>query len=63
MLNFGLPEVSDSKAQRLKVLENFLLEADAAGRICVLIVDEAQKAASGGFGRNSAPRQLDHREA
>ncbi len=43
MLNFGLPEVSDSKAQRLKVLEHFLLDADAAGRISVLIVDEAHK--------------------
>jgi general secretion pathway protein A len=43
MLNFGMPVVSASKAQRLKVLESFLTRADQDGRVCVLIVDEAHK--------------------
>jgi len=43
MLNFGIPQVAASKAQRLKVLEKFLTTADAAGNVSVLIVDEAHK--------------------
>ena len=43
MLNFGIPAVAASKAQRLKVLERFLTLADSEGKVCVLIVDEAHK--------------------
>jgi general secretion pathway protein A len=43
MLNFGIPDISPSKAQRLKALEKYLLEADAAGKTCVLIIDEAHQ--------------------
>ncbi|MEO5925007.1 MAG: AAA family ATPase [Bryobacteraceae bacterium] len=43
MLNFGMPPVATSKAQRLKVLESFLTLADSEGKVCVLIVDEAHK--------------------
>jgi general secretion pathway protein A len=43
LLNFGVPVVAASKAQRLKVLEQFVTLADMEGRICVLIVDEAHK--------------------
>lgn len=43
MLNFGMPPVATSKAQRLKVLESFLTLADSEGKVCVLIIDEAHK--------------------
>jgi general secretion pathway protein A len=43
LLNFGMPAVASSKAQRLKVLENFLTMNDREGRVSVLIVDEAHK--------------------
>ena len=41
LLQFGLPDVGPSKAQRLISLQRFLVESDRAGRIPVLIVDEA----------------------
>jgi general secretion pathway protein A len=43
MLNFGLQEISDSKARRLRALEDFLVRSDASDRVSVLIVDEAHK--------------------
>jgi len=43
MLNFGLPEVPASKARRLKMLEKFLVAADAEGKTAALIVDEAHQ--------------------
>ncbi len=43
LLQFGLNEVSPSKAQRLMTLQRFLIESDVAGRVPVLIVDEAHK--------------------
>jgi len=43
LLNFGMPAVADSKAQRLKILERFLTNADSEGKVCVLIIDEAHK--------------------
>jgi general secretion pathway protein A len=43
LLQFGLTEVSPSKAQRLMALQRFLIESDVAGRVPVLIVDEAHK--------------------
>jgi general secretion pathway protein A len=43
MLNFGFKEIPVSKAQRLKLLENFLIRSDAAGRVSALVVDEAHQ--------------------
>lgn len=43
MLNFGFRDVPSSKAQRLKMLEQLLLRADADGRVMALIVDEAHQ--------------------
>lgn len=43
LLNFGMPVVAASKAQRLKVLESFLTLAEKDGKVCVLIIDEAHK--------------------
>ena len=41
MLNFGFRDVPASKAQRLKLLEEFLVRSDAEGKVMALIVDEA----------------------
>ena len=43
MLNFGFSDISPSKAQRLRLLEEFLVQSDAAGRVLALIVDEAHQ--------------------
>jgi general secretion pathway protein A len=43
MLDFGIAEISPSKAQRLVRLESFLLQGHQQGKICTLIVDEAHK--------------------
>lgn len=43
MLDFGLTEIPQSKAQRVHRLQQFLLEAHAAGEISALVVDEAHK--------------------
>jgi general secretion pathway protein A len=43
MINFGLRGVPESKAQRLKILENFLVRSDQEGKISALVVDEAHK--------------------
>jgi general secretion pathway protein A len=43
MLNFGFKEIPTSKAMRLKLLEDFLIRSDAAGRVSVLVVDEAHQ--------------------
>jgi general secretion pathway protein A len=43
MLNFGIKEIPVSKARRLKLLEDFLIRANAAGRLSALIVDEAHQ--------------------
>lgn len=43
MLNFGFKDVPASKAQRLKLLEEFLVRSEAEGKIVVLIVDEAHQ--------------------
>jgi len=47
MLNFGFKEVPASKAQRLKLLEEFLLRSDAEGKVMALIVDEAHQLSPG----------------
>ena len=43
LLDFGIPEVPASKAQRLVLLRQFLTDARKAGKSCVLVVDEAHK--------------------
>ena len=43
LLDFGIPEVPASKAQRLWVLQKFLLKGKTEGKVNVLIVDEAHK--------------------
>ena len=43
MLDFGIPSIPESKAQRLLLLEKFLLDTHAKGRTAALIVDEAHK--------------------
>lgn len=43
MMDFGFPSIPASKAQRLTQLQEFLLRARQAGKIAVLVVDEAHK--------------------
>ena len=43
LLNFGFKDVPVSKAQRLKLLEEFLVRSDADGKVLALIVDEAHQ--------------------
>jgi general secretion pathway protein A len=43
MLDFGLTDIPTSKAQRLWMLQKFLLKGRKEGKINVLIVDEAHK--------------------
>jgi general secretion pathway protein A len=43
MLDFGLTDIPQSKAQRIHLLQQFLLSGDAAGQISALVVDEAHK--------------------
>ena len=43
MLDFGLTDIPPSKAQRLWMLQKFLLQGKKDGRVSVLIVDEAHK--------------------
>jgi general secretion pathway protein A len=43
LLNFGFKDIPVSKAQRLKLLEEFLVRSDAEGKVVALIVDEAHQ--------------------
>jgi general secretion pathway protein A len=43
MLGFGLPDIPQSKAQRIYKFQQFLLDGHAAGAISALVVDEAHK--------------------
>lgn len=43
MLDFGIPDIPASKAQRLTKLQRFLLEGRMQNKISALIVDEAHK--------------------
>lgn len=43
LLDFGITEIPASKAQRLTLLQQFLLEAHSKGQVAVLVVDEAHK--------------------
>src|SRR5690242_4121621 len=43
LLDFGLTEVPESKAQRLWLLQNLILQGQRQGKVSALIVDEAHK--------------------
>ena len=43
MLDFGIPDIPESKARRIWKLHQFLLQGKQDGKISVLIVDEAHK--------------------
>ena len=43
LLDFGIPEVPASKAQRLVKMQKLLLEGHREGRISTLVIDEAHK--------------------
>jgi general secretion pathway protein A len=43
LLDFGLSDIPTSKAQRLMMLQRFLVDAQRRGRIVLLVVDEAHK--------------------
>ncbi len=43
MLDFGIDNIPASKAQRLRLLQDFLLRGDSEGKISVVVVDEAHK--------------------
>jgi general secretion pathway protein A len=43
LLNFGFKDIPTSKAQRLKLLEEFVFRSEAEGRTLALIVDEAHQ--------------------
>ncbi len=43
LLNFGFREIPASKAQRLKILQEFLVRSDAEGKVTALVIDEAHK--------------------
>lgn len=43
MVDFGMEDIPPSKAQRLQLLQRFLMSEYTAGRTCVLLIDEAQK--------------------
>src|SRR4051794_26154611 len=41
LMDFGLTEIPESKAQRLNLLQKFLLKAHTEGKIAALVIDEA----------------------
>ena len=43
LLDFGMPDIPTSKAQRLWKLQEFLLVAHREGKIAILVIDEAHK--------------------
>ena len=43
LIDFGIDDIPASKIQRLLKLQQFLLAARHAGRVCVLVADEAHK--------------------
>src|SRR5712692_9742479 len=43
LLDFGITDIPASKAQRLNLLQKFLVEAYRHGQVAVLVVDEAHK--------------------
>ena len=47
MLGFGIPNIPTSKAQRLWILQKFLVKGKQDGKVSVLIIDEAHKLDAG----------------
>jgi len=43
LLDFGISEIPVSKAQRLTLLQQFLIDAHREGQVAVLVIDEAHK--------------------
>jgi general secretion pathway protein A len=43
LLNFGFSKIPSSKAQRLKMFQDFLIRSDAEGKVTALVIDEAHK--------------------
>lgn len=43
LIDFGIEDIPDSKVRRLLKLQEFLMDARRAGRVCVLVVDEAHQ--------------------
>ena len=43
LLNFGFNKIPASKAQRLKIFQDFLIRSDAEGKVTALVIDEAHK--------------------
>jgi general secretion pathway protein A len=43
MVNFGIDPIPSDKAEQLLAFENFLKRSQEEGRLCVLVVDEAQR--------------------
>jgi len=41
LLNFGFNDIPSSKAQRLKIFQDFLIRSDAEGKVTALVIDEA----------------------
>jgi general secretion pathway protein A len=43
MMNFGIKTIPSGKAEQLEAFEQFLRQSKEEGRLCILIVDEAQR--------------------
>jgi general secretion pathway protein A len=43
MMNFGIKTIPADKAEQLEVFEQFLRQSQEEGRLCILVVDEAQR--------------------
>lgn len=43
LLNFGFRDIPASKAQRLKMFQDFLIRSDAEDKVTALVIDEAHK--------------------
>jgi general secretion pathway protein A len=43
MMNFGIKTIPSDKAEQLEVFEQFLRQSQLEGRLCILVVDEAQR--------------------
>ncbi len=43
LLNFGFRDIPTSKAQRLKMFQDFLIRSDNEGKVTALVIDEAHK--------------------
>ncbi len=43
MMNFGIEKIPSDQAERLEIFEKFLRQSQEEGRLCILVVDEAQR--------------------